>query len=409
MPFYAVKCNTSPALVAVLAALGAGFDCASLSEISLVKKLGVGADRIVYANPCKMVKHFAFAVAEGVHMSTFDTVDELLKTKKVDPEAKLLLRLSADDKSSKFPMGDKFGALESEVENLLHVAASFGLHVAGVSFHVGSSARDASAYAHAIAAARRCFGMADEMEKLGMGKKMSVLDIGGGFTARKASGGLRFLDAAKAINGALDLHFPPVGLTRDAFLLAEPGRYFAEMPATLATMVFGRRQRGKRLAYWINDGVYGSLNCLLFDPGLPDMRPLLLKSKAMEATIDLPVEATVTMEGDSGSDLGNNMLPIRLPSTSNASCETTQIVPDREDTNSSTVFGPTLDGVDVVLKDTQLPKLAIGDWLVFSKMGAYSTSSGTSFNGFATTDIRTFYVYSLKDEDNLPGEFDSVQ
>eukprot|EP00271_Cylindrocystis_brebissonii_P023096 TRINITY_DN934_c0_g1_i2.p1 TRINITY_DN934_c0_g1~~TRINITY_DN934_c0_g1_i2.p1 ORF type:complete len:370 (+),score=48.69 TRINITY_DN934_c0_g1_i2:916-2025(+) len=369
MPFYAVKCNTSPALVAVLAALGAGFDCASLSEISLVKKLGVGADRIVYANPCKMVKHFAFAVAEGVHMSTFDTVDELLKTKKVDPEAKLLLRLSADDKSSKFPMGDKFGALESEVENLLHVAASFGLHVAGVSFHVGSSARDASAYAHAIAAARRCF----------------------------------------AINGALDLHFPPVGLTRDAFLLAEPGRYFAEMPATLATMVFGRRQRGKRLAYWINDGVYGSLNCLLFDPGLPDMRPLLLKSKAMEATIDLPVEATVTMEGDSGSDLGNNMLPIRLPSTSNASCETTQIVPDREDTNSSTVFGPTLDGVDVVLKDTQLPKLAIGDWLVFSKMGAYSTSSGTSFNGFATTDIRTFYVYSLKDEDNLPGEFDSVQ
>jgi ornithine decarboxylase len=34
MPFYAVKCNPEPSMVALLAALGAGFDCASI-QVSL--------------------------------------------------------------------------------------------------------------------------------------------------------------------------------------------------------------------------------------------------------------------------------------------------------------------------------------------------------------------------------------
>lgn len=32
-PFYAVKCNNDPALLATMAALGAGFDCASDAEV----------------------------------------------------------------------------------------------------------------------------------------------------------------------------------------------------------------------------------------------------------------------------------------------------------------------------------------------------------------------------------------
>lgn len=33
-PFYAVKCNNDAAIIALLAALGAGFDCASEAEVS---------------------------------------------------------------------------------------------------------------------------------------------------------------------------------------------------------------------------------------------------------------------------------------------------------------------------------------------------------------------------------------
>lgn len=36
-PFYAVKCNSDPILMRVLADCGAGFDCASKKEIDMVR------------------------------------------------------------------------------------------------------------------------------------------------------------------------------------------------------------------------------------------------------------------------------------------------------------------------------------------------------------------------------------
>lgn len=47
------RCNTDPALLKVLAAAGTCFDCASEAEIRAVAALGVGADRIIFANACK--------------------------------------------------------------------------------------------------------------------------------------------------------------------------------------------------------------------------------------------------------------------------------------------------------------------------------------------------------------------
>jgi ornithine decarboxylase len=35
-PFYAVKCNPDPVIVRLIATLGCGFDCASMSEIDFV-------------------------------------------------------------------------------------------------------------------------------------------------------------------------------------------------------------------------------------------------------------------------------------------------------------------------------------------------------------------------------------
>lgn len=58
MPFYAVKCNPEPSMVAVLAALGAGFDCASIQELQLAAAHGVPQDRIIFANPCKRPADF---------------------------------------------------------------------------------------------------------------------------------------------------------------------------------------------------------------------------------------------------------------------------------------------------------------------------------------------------------------
>ena len=53
----AVKCNHDSLLLRILAALGAGFDCASEQEITTVLNLGVDPSRIIYANPCKQKSH----------------------------------------------------------------------------------------------------------------------------------------------------------------------------------------------------------------------------------------------------------------------------------------------------------------------------------------------------------------
>lgn len=75
-------------MLEVLAALGTGFDCASKAEINKVLSLGVGTDRIIFANPAKPSSHIRHAAAVGIEMMTFDNEVELYKVKDLYPTAK---------------------------------------------------------------------------------------------------------------------------------------------------------------------------------------------------------------------------------------------------------------------------------------------------------------------------------
>nr|CAH65842.1 OSIGBa0147B06.1 [Oryza sativa] len=334
-PFYAVKCNPDTALLGALAALGAGFDCASRAEIEAVLALGVPPAAIVYANPCKPGAHVAFAAEAGVNVTTYDSEEEVAKVKRCHPSCELLLRIKAPDCGGvKVDLGLKYGANPDEVLPLLRAARRAGLGVAGVSFHVGSGASRAAVYRGAIEAARAAF---DAAAGLGM-PPMRVLDIGGGFVA-----GAAFGDAAAVINRALGRYFGDLLPTVE--VIGEPGRYFAETAFTLAARVIGKRRRGDVREYWIDDGVYGSLNCILLDSYVPRPRPL------------------------AGARPG-------------------------EETHASTVFGPTCDSIDTVVTGYQLPEMSVDDWLVFDDMGAYTTAAGSSFNGFATSAINIYLAYS---------------
>lgn len=192
-PFYAYKSNPDPVIAKLLAALGCGFDCATKGEINQVsnglgeefsfRSRGLTTDKIVYANPAKMLDHLEFAVENGVRMTVFDGEDELYKLAQVNntlPEGdklKLLLRITTDDAQSVCSFSNKFGCPVDEATELLEVAKELGLHVEGVSFHVGSGCGDAGAYETAFSHAARLFKSA---EKLGMAP-MTMVDIGGGF------------------------------------------------------------------------------------------------------------------------------------------------------------------------------------------------------------------------------------
>lgn len=87
-PFYAVKCNDDVTILRLLAAMGANFDCASRGEIRKVLDLGVSAERIIFANPCKPSSHVKYAAQENVAVMTFDSTMELQKVKQFYPDAK---------------------------------------------------------------------------------------------------------------------------------------------------------------------------------------------------------------------------------------------------------------------------------------------------------------------------------
>lgn len=121
----------------MLAKLGLGFDCASLSEIKLILGLGVEPSRIIYSHPCKTISSLRYAATRGVSLTTFDNLDELEKVASTCPEMGLLLRIYAHDETAHISLAKKFGAPLDTTGELLQRAKDLGLEVQGVSFHVG--------------------------------------------------------------------------------------------------------------------------------------------------------------------------------------------------------------------------------------------------------------------------------
>ncbi|CAL8464362.1 g3897 [Coccomyxa elongata] len=350
-PFYAVKCMPDRAMMATLAGLGTGFDCASPAEIDAVLSLGVPPERIIYAHPVKSPTQIRYAAARSVALTTADSPGEMAKLARWHPTAKVLLRIRADDASALCCLGSKYGADPGPAATAaLSAAAALGVNIVGVSFHVGSASRNPQAFEVAIRLARGIFDMG---ASLGL-RSMHILDIGGGFTAQ--------VDAAcdsvmgiggvpSVVNAALATHFP-LGCGYD--IIAEPGRYFAEAVGTLLCTVNGKREQqtahGRRTDYWLSDGLYGSFNGILYDHLEP-------------CPIALPISS--------------------IPKSYEAA----------EIGAVASLFGPTCDGADVICRDvSNLPDLDVGDFVAFPKMGAYSWAGACNFNGFEAIWVKFFYV-----------------
>ncbi|GBF98277.1 ornithine decarboxylase [Raphidocelis subcapitata] len=357
-PYYAVKCNPEPALLAVLEALGCGFDCASQVELSaVVARMGVAPGRVIFANPSKRPADIAFARKLGVERTTFDTECELLKIAAAYPSAGCVLRLRCDDAGAQVQLGLKYGAEPHEVPGLLAAAKRLGLRVVGVSFHVGSGVRNYGVYAEAVRRARAAF---DAAAAMGF-HEMALLDVGGGFVAPHAPGpAAAFVASAAAINSALEAHFPEAEWPH-LQIISEPGRYFAESAATLVAPVYSIRHRTvegaaagevARRDYWITDGLYGSFNCILYDDQHPTFR--VMRSPCLP--------------------------PVGRGADAQA--------------HASAVWGPTCDSADCVYNDCALPELRVGDCLVFSNAGAYTVAGACDFNGLPFCNPRKLFVAS---------------
>ncbi len=113
--------------------------------------------------------------------------------------------------------------------------------------------------------------------------------------------------------------------------------------------------------YYVNDGVYGSFNCIVFDHVTPT--PMVLKVCLLTT---LPHNVTTP---SSCQDVNGPLYPASL-------------------------WGPSCDGLDT-LGEALLPELNIGDWIYFDNMGAYTISASSTFNGFLRPKVY-YYVRKSK-------------
>uniref|UniRef100_A0A480YI19 Antizyme inhibitor 2 isoform 4 n=1 Tax=Sus scrofa TaxID=9823 RepID=A0A480YI19_PIG len=287
-PFYAVKCNSSPGVLKVLAELGLGFSCANKAEMELVQHIGVPTSKIIYANPCKQIAQIKYAAKHGVQLLSFDNEMELAKVVKSHPSAKMVLCIATDDSHSLSHLSFKFGASLKSCRHLLENAKKNHMEVVGVSFHIGSGCPDPQAYAQSIADARLVFEMGAEL-----GHRMHILDLGGGFPGVEGAK-VRFEEIASVINSALDLYFPE-GCGID--ILAKLGRYYVTSAFTLAVSIIAKKEvlldqpgreeetgsAPKTIVYHLGEGVYGIFNSVLFDNTCPT--PVLPKSSPHHAEV----------------------------------------------------------------------------------------------------------------------------
>lgn len=126
-------------------------------------------------------------------------------------------------------------------------------------------------------------------------------------------------------------------------------------------------------AYYINDGVYGAFNNIMFDHA--SVRPRVLR---------------ITEEAP-GYKLKNGFKRLDSDNEESSDDET-----PRRELFASTVFGPTCDSIDVVARSVLLPKLKVGDFMYMNNMGAYTMAASSAFNGFTPTE--KFYVCSVQPE-----------
>jgi diaminopimelate decarboxylase len=133
-------------------------------------------------------------------------------------------------------------------------------------------------------------------------------------------------------------------------------------------------------AYYINDGVYGAFNNIMFDHAL--IRPRVLKYSIHD---DVNRSAVYAEEqGDGFMELMSEQPEYSSDDESN------------RELFASTVFGPTCDSIDVIARSVLLPRLKVGDWMYFQNMGAYTMAAASSFNGFSPSE--KFYVCSVQPE-----------
>lgn len=255
---YAVKANSSQAVLRLLARLGAGADIVSGGELERALAADVRPEKIVFSGVGKLDEELDAALVAGVGSINVESAEELgrvaARARALGRRAAISLRVNPDIDPDTHPYlatglrESKFGVAMADALPLAARARELPeLDLIGLACHIGSQICDEAPF---LASLGRLRAVAEALR--GAGVPLRRLDLGGGLGIAYAPGDPD-LDVAR-FGAALTAAARPLGIE----LVLEPGRYLVGSAGVLLTRVIGRK-RGDARSFVIVDAAMNDL------------------------------------------------------------------------------------------------------------------------------------------------------
>lgn len=183
---YAMKANSSLAVLQTFARAGCGVDIVSGGELERALAVGLSGDRIVFSGVGKSRAEMVQALTAQVRCFNVESESELRRLSEVATSmgriAPVSLRVNPDVDAGTHPYistglrDNKFGVAHEQALQVYRLAASLpGLQVQGIDCHIGSQITQAAPYLDAI---DRLLDLVETVEAQGI--PIRHLDFGGG-------------------------------------------------------------------------------------------------------------------------------------------------------------------------------------------------------------------------------------
>lgn len=336
---YAVKANSSLALLRLLGERGCGFDIVSGGELERVRRGAPEAlGRVVFSGVGKQAWELDAALEADILLFNVESEAELAllaaRAEASGKRARVALRVNPDVAVQTHPYistglrEHKFGIGIERARAIYNgMQGDAFLQPAGVSVHIGSQIRDVAPFAEAVG--RVCRLVAELRTD---GHEIDFIDVGGGFGIEYGRAAFdpaeRIAVYAAALRGVLS------GL--NLHVLLEPGRFLIAQAGVLLTRVLYSK-------------VNGAKRFVVADAAMNDLiRPALYGAH-------------------------HEILPVRESTEGAAGAESVA-------GSVADLVGPVCESGDFLARDRELPVLADGDLLAVLDAGAYGMSLSSNYN-----------------------------
>ncbi|KPJ87580.1 MAG: diaminopimelate decarboxylase [Gammaproteobacteria bacterium SG8_11] len=183
---YAVKANSSLAVLNLFARLGSGFDIVSQGELERVIRAGGDPAKVVFSGVGKTAAEMQRALEVGIHCFNVESVPELKRLNDVAADmgktAPVSIRVNPDVDAKTHPYistglkQNKFGIEFTQALEVYRQAAELSnLDIVGVDCHIGSQLSELSPFVDAL---KRLLVLIDQLTEAGI--NLRHIDVGGG-------------------------------------------------------------------------------------------------------------------------------------------------------------------------------------------------------------------------------------